>query len=153
MCHFVPHGETVNAQFYAACLHNHLRRTFRRKRAQLQNVIILHNNATPHKAICVRDLLRRWRWEVLEPPPYSPDLSPCDYDLLPKLKAPLRGHRFRTRDDIAIAVRRLVMTNFIHGEADDIRRLSHRWQRTIDSLWDYFDGLQNDNVFVKFFLH
>ena len=58
---FVPHGETVNTQFYAAYLQNHLRRTVRRKRQQLQNVIILHDNATPHKAICVRDLLRRWR--------------------------------------------------------------------------------------------
>ena len=43
------------------------------------------------------------------------------------LKAPLRGHRFRTRDDIAIAVRRLIMTNFSHGGADGIRRLPHRW--------------------------
>ena len=80
----------------------------RRKRPQLQNVIILHDNATPHKAICVRDLLRRWSWEVLEHPPYTPDLSPCDYDLIPKLKALLRGQRFRTRDDIAIAGRRLL---------------------------------------------
>ena len=32
LCHFVPHGETVNAQYYAAYLQNHLRRTVRRKR-------------------------------------------------------------------------------------------------------------------------
>ena len=36
---FVPHGETVNAQYYAAYLQNHLRRAVRRKRPQLQNVI------------------------------------------------------------------------------------------------------------------
>ena len=54
--HFVPHGETVNAQYYAAYLQNHLRRAVRHKRPQLQN-IILRDNATPHKAICVRDLL------------------------------------------------------------------------------------------------
>ena len=98
------HGEIVNAQYYAAYLQNHLRRSVRRKRPQLQNVKTLHDNATPHKGICVRDLQRRWRWEVLEHPPYSPDLSPCDYDLIPKLKASLRGHRFRTRDDIAITL-------------------------------------------------
>ena len=138
-CHFVPHGETVNAQCYAAYLQNHLRRAVRRKRPQFQNVIILHDKASPQKAIYVRDLLQRWRWEVLEHPPYTPDLWPCDYDLIPKLKAPLRVHRFRTRDDIAIAVRRFIMTNFSHGEAD--RRLPHRWQRTVDSLGDYFEGL------------
>ena len=57
------------------------------------------------------------------------------------LKAPLRGHRFLTRDDIVIPVRRLIMTNFSHGEADGIRRFPHRWQRTIDNLQDYFEGL------------
>ena len=66
MCHFVP---DVNAQYYAAHLQNHLRRAVRRKRPQLQNVIILHDDSTPRRAICVRDLLRRWRWEVLEHPP------------------------------------------------------------------------------------
>ena len=137
----MPHCETVNAQFYAPYVQNHLRDAVSRKRPQLRNVIILHDNATPHKAICVRDLLRCWRWEVLEHPPYSLDLLPCDYDLIPKLKAPLRGHRFRTRDDIAIAVRRLIMTNFIHVEADGICLLPHDWQDTIDSLGDYFEGL------------
>ena len=86
----------VNAQYYIAYLHNHLRRAVRCKRPQLQNVIIFHENSTPHKAICVRDLLRCWRWEVLEHLPYSQDLLPCDYDLIPKLKAPLHGHRFCT---------------------------------------------------------
>ena len=52
----------------------------------------------------------------------------------------LRGHTFRTRDDFAIAVRLLIMTNLSHGEAYGIRRLPHRWQRTIDSLGDYFKG-------------
>ena len=104
LCHFVPHGKTVNAQYHAAYLQNHLSRAVMGKWPQLQNVTILHDNATPHKAICVRDLLRLWRWEVLEHPPYSPDISPCDYDLIPKLKAPLHRHRFRTRDDTVIAV-------------------------------------------------
>ena len=61
--------------------------------------------------------------------------------IIPKLKAPLRGHRFRTRDDIAIAVRRLIMTHISHIEADGIRRLPHCRQRTIDSLGDYFECL------------
>ena len=94
LCHFVPHGETVNAQYYAAYLQNHLRRAVRRIRPKYQNVIILQDIATPHKVICVRDLLRRWRWEVLENAPYSPDLSPFDYDLIPKLKVPLVGTDF-----------------------------------------------------------
>ena len=94
-------------------------------------VIILHDNGTPLKAICVKELLRRWRWEVLEHLPYSPDHSPCDYDLITKFKVPLRGQRFRTRH---IAVRCLIMTKFSYGEADGIRRLPHRWQRKLTIL-------------------
>ena len=127
----MSYGETVNAQYCAAYLQNHLRRAVRRKRSQFQNVI-LHDNATPYKAICDRDLPRRWTWEVLKHPPYPPDLSPCDYDLIPKWKAPLRGHRFHTRDDVAIAVRRLIMTNFSHGEAGGIRRLPHLFSSLLD---------------------
>ena len=126
LCYFVPHGETVNVQYYAAYLQNHLRRAVRRKLPQMQNFVILHDNATPHKAICTRDLLRCWRWEVLEHPQFESSVA---------------WAKFRTRDGIVVAVRRLFMTNFSHGEADGICRLPHRWQRTIDSLGGYFEGL------------
>ena len=66
LCHFVPHGETINAGYHAAYLQNHLRRAVTCKWPQLQNMIILHDNATPHKAICIWDLVRRCGWEVLE---------------------------------------------------------------------------------------
>ena len=33
-CHFVPHGEAVNAQYYVAYLQNQLRRAVSRKRPQ-----------------------------------------------------------------------------------------------------------------------
>ena len=85
----MPHGETVSAQYYAAYLQNCLRRAVRRKKPQLQN--ILHDNATPHKAICVRDLLRRWNWEVLDI-----HHTHRTFRLEIMVKAPLRGHRFRT---------------------------------------------------------
>jgi hypothetical protein len=49
--------------------------------------IILHDNARAPTADAVEDLLRRW--EILEHPPYSPDISPCDYDPFTKMKEPL----------------------------------------------------------------
>ena len=35
---------------------------------------------------------------------YSPDMSPCDYDLLAKVKKPLRGTRYNTRDELIRAI-------------------------------------------------
>ena len=33
----------------------------------------------------VTELSRRWQWEILEHPPYSPDMSSCDYGLFAKV--------------------------------------------------------------------
>jgi transposase len=32
--------------------------------------------------------------------PYSPDMAPCNFWLFPKLKLPLKGTRFESREDI-----------------------------------------------------
>ncbi|GFS94525.1 alpha-1,3-mannosyl-glycoprotein 4-beta-N-acetylglucosaminyltransferase B [Trichonephila clavipes] len=66
---------------------------------------------------CVRQLLRRWGWEELEHPPYSPDILPCDFDLIPTIKEPIRGRWFATREDIANSVRQQV-TRCTHGSAN-----------------------------------
>ena len=42
--------------------------------------------------------------KVLYHPPFSPDISPCDFDLIPKVKELLRGRRFKTIPDIIDAV-------------------------------------------------
>ena len=72
-----------NAAYYCTFVQHHLRPAPRRKRWHLvvQNPIILHNNARSHNAAAITDLLRRWQREIVENPPYSPDMSPCDYSL------------------------------------------------------------------------
>ena len=49
----------------------------RRKRRQLvvQNLVIFHDNARSHTTAAVTNLLRRWKWVILEHPPYSPHVS------------------------------------------------------------------------------
>ncbi|KAJ4450854.1 hypothetical protein ANN_02285 [Periplaneta americana] len=75
--HAVPPRQTENADYYCRFLQHHLRRALRRKRLHVvvQNPMILHDNARSHTAAAVKDLLRRWQWEFLEHPPYSPDMS------------------------------------------------------------------------------
>ncbi|GFS79444.1 uncharacterized protein TNCV_2369811 [Trichonephila clavipes] len=76
--------------------------------------------------------------------PYSPDISPCDLDLISKIKEPIRCKRFATREDIAIAVRQQA-TRFTQGaanaEADGIRRLSYSWQRVVTVAGEYIESL------------
>jgi transposase len=83
--HTVSRRESVNAANYGSFLCNHLRPALRRKQKHLlpMKAIFLHDNARAHTADAVKDRLRRWRWEMLENPPYSPDMSPtCILSLL-----------------------------------------------------------------------
>ena len=34
------------------------------------------------------------------------------------------------------------MSKFTHGKAGGIRRLQHRWQRTVGALGDYLEGVR-----------
>ena len=37
---------------------------------------------------------------VVQQAPYSANMAPCDFWLFPKLKGPLKGMRYQTREDI-----------------------------------------------------
>lgn len=141
--HTVPQRQTVTAEYYCNFLQNNLRAALRRKRRHFLNnpPIILHDNARAHAAVAVTDLLLRWGWEVLYHPPYSPDLSPCDYDLFPKMKEPLRGRCFRTVEDVLRATDRSIRTIQRLGTANGIQRLPHRWERVIHNAGGYIEGL------------
>ncbi|KAJ8872262.1 hypothetical protein PR048_025864 [Dryococelus australis] len=80
-------------------------------------------------------LLLRWGWEVLSCASYTPDLSSCDYDLIPKVKRALRHRRFANMQAFQ---REVLHTDGSHA-AGGISRLPHRWQRTVDNLGDYFE--------------
>ena len=67
-------------------------------------------------------------------------LSPCDFDLIPKMKEPLRGIRFRTVPEILQAVDRSIRTINTTGAAKGILRLPHRWQRVVNSAGGYIEG-------------
>ena len=105
------------------------------------NLIILHDNERAHTASVVTDLLRRWPWEILEQLPYSPDMSPCEFDLFAKMKAPLRGIRYNTREAIIHAVGRSLLDINRSGHADGVRRLPRIWQKVVHMGGDYIEGL------------
>lgn len=52
--------------------------------------IIMHEDGLANIKQTVADLIARWGWEVVYSGPYSPDLSLCDFDLIPKMREPIR---------------------------------------------------------------
>ena len=85
-----------------------------------------------HTAAAVTDLLRRWKWEILEHPPYSPDMCSCDYDLFAKVKEPLPWTRYNTRDELIRGIGRSVRSINKDGRADGVRHFSNIWQKVIN---------------------
>ncbi|KAJ4435092.1 hypothetical protein ANN_23667 [Periplaneta americana] len=102
----------------------------RRKRRHFMDTptIVLQDNSRAHSAGVVSELFNHWGWEVLYHPPYSPDLSPCDFNLIPKMKDPLRGISFRTVDVLQATDRSIRTINRLDS-ANGIQRLPHRWER------------------------
>ncbi|VVC34278.1 Ribonuclease H-like domain [Cinara cedri] len=91
----------------------------------LQNgVSILHDNARPHIGAPVVALLEKYGWERLKHPPYSPDLSPPNFDLFPKLKEPLRGIRFPNLDILNEEVSRRTRELNKDGVQEDRKQIS-----------------------------
>jgi len=60
--------------------------------------------------------------------------------LIPKMKEPLLGIRFRTVPEILQAVDRSIRTINTTGTAKGILRLPHRWQQVVHNAGDYSEG-------------
>jgi histone-lysine N-methyltransferase SETMAR len=93
---FVPEGKTVKAELYKGVMDRLLKRIQRLRPAAFRprEFFLLHDNAPAHKAAFVCQFLTQKYVTTLYYPPYSPDLSPPDYFLSPKLKVELKGLHF-----------------------------------------------------------
>ena len=143
MAHRVPTGETVNKEYYKMYIRTILCPAIRRKRLEMidRTPIILHDNASLHKANVVKELLESYQWEVLDHPPYSPDLNPPDLDLFQKLKEPLRGIRYESLDELECAVNREVLRINFGSLVTVIEAFPKSWNSVIQPRRDYFEGL------------
>ena len=110
--HWVPTGQTVNKEYYVEVLKK-FRKRFRRKRSALFKSGQWHfhqDNAPVHNSILVTYYFIKMDIKTVSQPPYSLDLSPCDFWLFPKLKKKLRGCRYETIEEMKEAVTKVTDT-------------------------------------------
>ena len=77
----VPPSQMVNAAYYCTFLHAPPSSSVQEKTTTLGGTEPHHSSwqySTRSHTPTVTDLLRRWKWDILEHPPYSPDMSPYD---------------------------------------------------------------------------
>ncbi|GLH11559.1 Lysine-specific demethylase lid, partial [Gryllus bimaculatus] len=80
------------------------------------------NNGTLHMAHQTSELLQRFKWEVWQRPPYSPDLALCDYHGFGALKKDLDGRRLQNSEVEKAA---LSNTPFLASKAMQILRIQN----------------------------
>jgi hypothetical protein len=107
---FVPAGQAVNSGFYCDFLRR-LRENVRRRRPELcreQTWLLHHDNAPSHTSILTQQFLAKYKMAAIPHPLYSPDLAPCDFFLLPKMKFKLKGRKFDTTEEIQAESQRVL---------------------------------------------
>ena len=94
-------------------------------------MLLLHDNARPHCAALTQEKLAKMYWTALEHPPYSPDLSPCNYHMFGPLKEALGGQHF---DDERVEnfVRKCIQTRPASFYDAGLKKLPIRWQKCIE---------------------
>jgi histone-lysine N-methyltransferase SETMAR len=81
--------------------------------------------------------LRDLHYELLEHPPYSPDLAPSDFYLFLRIKFFLAGQRFSSNQEAIAAVAGYFTDLTKYHYRDGIMALEHHWNKCISLKGDY----------------
>jgi histone-lysine N-methyltransferase SETMAR len=110
-----------------------LRDAIRRKRpGQLAGGALLHrDNARPHRALATRERIQELQWELLEHPPYSPDLVPSDFHLFGSLRKHLGGKCFAD-EEVETEVRKWLGQESKYFYASGFDAMVNRWDKCIN---------------------
>ncbi|GFY42550.1 DDE_3 domain-containing protein [Trichonephila inaurata madagascariensis] len=96
----------INADVHRETLRN-LLRFIKNKRSGLitEGVVLLYNNVRPYIFWVIHAELAKFKREQLDHPPYSLDISPCDFQVFGSQKKYLQGKRFNSEDEFMDCVK------------------------------------------------
>lgn len=142
---FLEEGQTINADRYCATVQK-VKADIQNKRRSGEKPYLLHyDNARPHTASKTVEMIERANFELLPHPPYSPDLSPADFAIFPKMKKLLRGRIFACRGDLEALTRHVLLHEMPRSVfADAIDDMHTRWQKCAQRGGDYVEKPQDD---------
>ena len=103
-------------------------------------VHLLHDNASSHKCEVVKSFLASKKVKVLNHPPYSPDLSPCDFFLFPRLKKMLSENKYTSRNSLGSTIyqclQQIPKKDYLSAFRDRVKRL----QKCVSVKGEYCEG-------------
>lgn len=137
---FLNPGDTITAEKYCHEI-DEMHRKLQQKQPALVNrkrPIILHDNARPHVSMMTRQKLHELKYEILDHPPYSPDLSPTDYHFFKHLDNFLRDKCFNNQKDAEAAFNDFIASRTPEFYEAGINKLVTRWEKCVESNGSYF---------------
>lgn len=137
---YLEKGKTITGAYYATLL-DKLKAEIEEKRPHLQKKKILfhQDNAPSHTSMVAMAKIHELRFELLDHPPYSPDLAPSDFFLFPRLKVELGGQKFSSNEEAITFVNNYFAEKDINYYLDGLKRWEHRWEKCIDLHGDYVE--------------
>ena len=138
-----PSGHTVTGRFYKNSVLKKMKE-FSIRNDQVKDGQESTFYMTTPPLISVRLLslfLASEKVKVLNHPPYSPDLSPCDFFLFPRLKKMLSGNKYTSRSSLSSAIyqclQQIPKEDYLSAFRDWVKRL----QKCVSVKGEYFEGL------------
>ena len=98
----LPRRQTITADIYCQQL-DRIHAALVRSRPQLVNgkgVLFHQDNARPHVSAQTLKKISELKWELVEHPPYSPDLAPSDFHLFGSLQNVLQARSYRAEHEV-----------------------------------------------------
>jgi histone-lysine N-methyltransferase SETMAR len=137
---FLFPGQTMNASRYCKEIRK-IHAKLAQKQPALVNrkgVVLLHDNAKLHTARETKELLKELNYTVLDHPPYSPDLSPTDYNFFFHLELFVRQKKYATSQQVKRAFSSFVKRGGSKFCKVGIYKLREQCQKCIDANGSYF---------------
>ena len=104
-------------------------------------VHLLHDNASSHKCEVFKSFLASEKEKVLNYPPYSSDLSPCDFFLFARLKKMLSGNKYTSRSSLGSAIYQCLQQIPKEDNLSAFRDWVKRLQKCVSVKGKYVEGL------------
>ena len=136
----VPPGQTVNQTFYREVLERLRERVARVRPGIARTWMLNHDNAPRQMAVSINAFLAEKSIPVVPQPPYSPDLSPCDFILFPRLKNHLKGCHCGTLDNIQNSLTDELKGILVEAFQHCYELWKQRLRRCVAAQWNYFEG-------------
>ena len=87
----------------------------------------------------------------LQKPPYSPDLTPCDFFLFPGLKKVLKGQQFKATEDIKRNLTKTLLDIPKEEFAKCFQQWQKRWAKCVAVEGNYVEEIRVLRLFLDIF--